>query len=384
MKKTVAVICEYDPFHRGHQCQLARIRERFGADAAVIALMSGDVVQRGRPALYPKAARAEAALRCGCDLVLELPAPYSCGSAEIFADGAVSILSRLGGIDCLAFGSESDGDTLLGAARILESEAYRAKMADAPPTESYARNAERIFYELGGTMFPTEPNDILAVAYLRALDRTGAPIEPFPHRREEGFSATAAREAIRRGEDPASCLPAEAAAVLSKYTPTVSPLPAARYDAAALHTLRETPLETLSAFAGLGGGVAGLLQKQAFEAAGVEELVSAATSRIYPSARIRRAILSAVLAITPADLKRPPSFTRVLAAGPRGRAYLASIRKTAAIPIVTKPAAGRLLDGTGPDDRASRLMALLTGEPAAAAMTRGPVVENGDYLGTLF
>ena len=83
--QTAAIICEYNPFHNGHRKQFRMIRERLGADAAIVCLMSGNFVQRGEPALYHRSVRAEAALRGGADLVLELPVTYSLRSAEGFA-----------------------------------------------------------------------------------------------------------------------------------------------------------------------------------------------------------------------------------------------------------------------------------------------------------
>ena len=92
--KTIAVIAEFDPFHNGHQYMLARARALSGA-GRVIVLMSGDFVQRGLPALFDKFARAEAALLCGADLVLELPAAAACSSAQRFAAGAAAQLAAL-------------------------------------------------------------------------------------------------------------------------------------------------------------------------------------------------------------------------------------------------------------------------------------------------
>ena len=99
------IICEYNPFHLGHRKQFSMVRDALGADTAIVCLMSGSFVQRGDPAIFDKSLRAEAALRCGADLVLELPVPVSLSSAEGFAAGGVRILSEL--CTHLAFGCES-------------------------------------------------------------------------------------------------------------------------------------------------------------------------------------------------------------------------------------------------------------------------------------
>ena len=104
--KTAGIIAEYNPFHKGHEYQIRYTKEKLKADYVIVA-MSGDYVQRGTPALISKHTRAEMALRCGADLVLEMPVSISTASAEAFAMGGVSLLDSLGIVDILCFGSES-------------------------------------------------------------------------------------------------------------------------------------------------------------------------------------------------------------------------------------------------------------------------------------
>ena len=148
--RIAGIICEYNPFHNGHAHQLAVLRE---AGYAPVCVMSGDYVQRGEPAVIPAAARAEAAVRCGAALVLELPPSYALRSAEGFADGGVELLDRLGCAEALCFGSESgDAETLLATAQTLLS----------PELVPLLKQ------ELaGGASFPA--------ARQRALERLGAP-----------------------------------------------------------------------------------------------------------------------------------------------------------------------------------------------------------------
>ena len=116
--KTVGIICEYNPFHNGHLSQFRRIREMWGEDTAIVCLMSGNYVQRGAPAIVDKSIRAQAAILCGADLVLELPPEISLSSAEGFAAGGVAIASRC--CDRLCFGTESmDKEALLQTAGAL-------------------------------------------------------------------------------------------------------------------------------------------------------------------------------------------------------------------------------------------------------------------------
>ena len=120
--KSVGIIAEYNPFHNGHAYQLQKAKEASGADFAV-AVMSGDFVQRGEPAMFEKRLRAKWALENGADMVIALPAPFALASAEAFALGGVTLLSKSGIADSIAFGSEcGDTDLLYRAAYVLNNE----------------------------------------------------------------------------------------------------------------------------------------------------------------------------------------------------------------------------------------------------------------------
>ncbi len=371
---TIAVICEYDPFHYGHKQQLDGIRRQFGKDCTILSLMSGDVVQRGRLALYPKYKRAEAAIRCGSDLVLELPAPYSCAGAEAFARGAVGILHGLGNIQYLCFGSESGNLSALNkTASVIRSETYLRALREAPEEESHMRNAERIYRSLAGDGFPIRPNDILGVEYLAAIAHWQSSITPITYRRQEGYSASEARRVLLDGENAAPFLPQEAIDVLTPLSPTRSE----RYDAIVLHTLQETNTTVLESYYGMNGGVAGLLKKCAERASSSENLIALGTSRKFSAARLRRAILAATLRYSADQVKMPPHFTCLLAANTKGCAYLSTIRKTSDIAIVTKPADGLTLPSPAKAQfednlRATRLMALVRGDTAEGTWQISP------------
>ena len=116
--KTVGIICEYNPLHLGHKKQLDRIRSQY-PDGVIVCLMSGNFVQRGKPAIVDKSARAKAAILCGADLVLEMPVTASLSSAEGFAKEGVRILSHL--CDGLCFGAETpDANALMATAHRSE------------------------------------------------------------------------------------------------------------------------------------------------------------------------------------------------------------------------------------------------------------------------
>ncbi|NTV90828.1 MAG: nucleotidyltransferase family protein, partial [Clostridiales bacterium] len=191
----LGIIAEYNPFHNGHLYHLRKSRLLTGA-RYVVCVMSGNFIQRGGPAIADKWSRAEMALSCGADLVIELPAVYAMSSAEYFAGGGVSLLNSLGIVDFLSFGSECGNlDEMKTLAEILSSEPaeYKAFLKDALDTGiSYpaARESALMKY-LSRTScngFPDEalklagiiksPNNILGIEYLKAIMRTGSVIKP--------------------------------------------------------------------------------------------------------------------------------------------------------------------------------------------------------------
>ena len=220
--QTAGVICEYNPFHLGHARQLGLIRQQLGPEAAIVCLMSGNYVQRGEPAVFDKCVRARAAVEAGANLVLELPVTYALRSAEGFAAGGVSILSRLG-CGFLSFGCESgDGDAILRAAEASRSSEFEQTLhANIQTGLSYAAARQRALEALGqdGQLL-TRPNDILAFEYCRAILTQNSPMHPLAVLRPGDYhadtpdaehpSATAVRRLILSGSGwrqyvPAAC-----------------------------------------------------------------------------------------------------------------------------------------------------------------------------------
>jgi cytidyltransferase-like protein len=188
--KTTAIIAEFNPFHNGHKYLIDKAKEQLGADHIII-IMSGDFTQRGIPALTDKFSRAQMALSCGADLVLELPSSYSLSSAEYFASGAVSILTRLGIVDSLFFGSEcGDTEILTQIATILnnESEDFALNISrQLKSGDSYALARQKaLFTELQDRYSASyleevlsSPNNILGIEYIRAIQNLGSSIKPY-------------------------------------------------------------------------------------------------------------------------------------------------------------------------------------------------------------
>ncbi len=316
-----AIICEYDPFHAGHEKQISLIRKAAGEDTLIVALMSGNYTQRGNPALLPKYRRAEAALRGPVDLIFEIPFPFCCSQAGVFARAGIGILNGVGGIDLLAFGSETgDEKTLSECADLLSSAEYGKTLRALVKEDrslSLPRAREKAFSLLSGGFYPKRPNDILAVEYLAALKKSRSAVRPLCLKREEdGFSASAARKALREG-DP-SLLPPCAAEVYGKDPRAFADVE--RGAALILGLLRLSGAPVYSAAAQRSGSV--------------EELIARASDKNATLASVKRGLWRALFDL-PKD-PGTPGYTTLLGANERGRAFLRERR--GCFPVLTKPA----------------------------------------------
>lgn len=355
--KICGIVCEYNPFHNGHRHLIDECRRRLGDDSAVVCAMSGDFTQRGEAAACLKHDRARAAVAGGADLVLELPLPWSLGGAETFARGAVGLLGATGIVTHLCFGSESgDLPALRETAETLlrpELDALlRAAMADGTP---YASARQKAVEQLTGKPAAalTQPNDILAVEYLKALEQQGLPMEPVAVcRRGAGHdaaeesefpSASLLREKLRAGECIRQWMPAAAFAALEEGEGPVDP---AAVGTALLSRLRFLPEDAFAAAPDVSEGLENRIYRAARTGATMEDVVAAASGKRYPKARIRRICACAALGARAADATGIPPYLRVLAANERGLALLRETEGRAVLPRLTKPARVRELGGT--------------------------------------
>lgn len=348
--KVLGIVAEYNPFHRGHLYHINTSREQSGAEA-VVAVMSGDFVQRGSAAVFDKFARAEAAVRCGASLVLELPLPWCVSSAESFARGAVGLLESCGVVDTLSFGSEC-GDAavlsmLAGALNELDGSSELKNALDSGAPFAAARQlalAALVGEERAALL--KEPNNILAVEYIRALR---APMELLTvqrrgSRHDGAGSASELRAMLEEDRDISALLPPEAAAVYARETEQGrGPVLSGALETALMSRLRMLPQEAYARLPDAGEGLENLLYRAVREEATLETAAMRCKSRRYALARIRRMLLGAALGLEKEMNRDRPPYIRVLAADSRGCELLSTMKKTAAIPVVSKPGAVREL-----------------------------------------
>ena len=351
----VGVVAEYNPFHRGHALHLAQTRRALGEDAAVVCVLSGDFVQRGEPAVFAKHARAEAACRCGADLAVELPLPWALASAEGFARGAVSLLAALG-CTTLSFGSEcGELEPLERLARELIDSRMQGRIREkqeADPTLSYAAArqraaADRLDGETASLL--EQPNNILAVEYLKAIYDLRLELRPLTVRRRgaahdgkggELKSAKELRRLLYLGEDVGAELPAAARTVCERELRLGRALPdRERIETALLSRLRALPEAAFEALPDARDGLGTRLCRAARTEPTLDAVLAAAGTKRYALARLRRMLCCAALGVTAEDAAGLPPYARVLALTGRGRDVLRAADRRGEIPLVTKPAA---------------------------------------------
>lgn len=387
----VGIIAEYNPLHAGHAWHIAESKRVCGAEACVCVL-SSNFVQRGEPAVISKTARTQMALASGVDLVIELPAAFSCSSAEYFATAGVKLLDSLGVVDAISFGSETgELEPLLAVASVLveESDAFKELLKKSLDSGlSFPASREKALNHMLGNNYGqivSSPNNILSIEYLKALERLSSPIGPVTiprkgqgyHEKDLGLafsSATAIRNHImacypfHTQNQPDSPLYREKAdhcfKDLSENMPDSSleifkrecvsgraPVFMEAFETTLLHLLRSSSHETLEALPYMEPGLAQRLKRVALQQTGLSALVSASTSSRYPSSRIRRILCALLLGMTGDFLEALKQtgyaqYVRVLGFNDAGKTLLARMKKKCTLPIITKPSSYKQLENS--------------------------------------
>ena len=355
--RTIGIIAEYNPFHSGHRHHIAGVRAAFGPDCAVAAVMSGNWVQRGDAAIADKWTRAALALEEGADLVLELPTLWAAASAETFARGGVALLEAMGCVDALSFGSEAgDLASLQAAAACLSSPEWWGELRKGPdrglsfPAARQAA-AEAIISEAAACL--RGPNNNLGIEYLRALKMSSSSIAPHTLPRlgaghdeagDEGtphLSGSVLRDRLLwdRDADLRPYLTASAQETLGR-----DPASLAFCTQGVLARLRTMEAEDFARLPDSGEGLSNKLRDAARQARSLDELYFLVKSKRYTLSRVRRLVLWAFLGLTQGDRPETPPYLRGLGFNSRGQQVLRTMKDTASLPVLVKPAHIKGLD----------------------------------------
>ncbi len=366
--RVIAIIAEYNPFHKGHEYLIRRAREAVGDPRAIVlSIMSGPFTQRGLPACAPKSVRAKQALKCGSDVVLELPFEWACAPANEFAEGAVLTLMKTGVVTDIAFGVESDDPGIMEALSdpaLYESESFTTALRDnlAAGMNFPKARAEAAASCLEG--FDREavknclhsPNSILAVEYLRAIKKFGAKFKVHMIKRvgqdyssddvndTSGFMSASAVRKIISGCDSVSAiasgiagkLPDKSAAVMlaGLSAGDFSPCDLDKYIIRAV----TSPSDDISSVRFMGDGLDGHIrntfEKLRSDDMSFEKVSSALYTKHFAMPRIYRALTMMMMDVKADAVPYEPRYIRVLGFSHEGRYCLKIMGKCAKLPII--------------------------------------------------
>ena len=363
--KVCGVIAEFNPLHNGHAHFLKQLKAPDGVGAThVVAVMSGNFVQRGEPALLPKFERAKMALACGADVVIELPTPYALSSAEGFARAGVSLLAALGCVDTLAFGSEcGDAAALKKAADALQTEKCESLLRyHLEGGISFAEARQKALAETAGTAVGdllSSPNNTLAIEYLHALSACGASMNVATVKRVGAnhdaavplgnvASASYLRTLITENRlmNALPFMPSASGNLLTEAgSRNLCPAKTEKAEIALLYRLRQMSLADFAALPGVSEGLENRLFAASREASSIEEFLSLVKTRRYPLTRLKRLLMAAYLGLTAAFIPENPPYIRVLGATEAGYDVLRAAKANGcALPLLTRKGQADTLD----------------------------------------
>ena len=315
----VGIIGEYNPFHRGHEYLVSSAKKMSSADY-LVSVMSGDFTQRGTPAVFDKWKRAEAAVKGGINLVLELPQVFAVSHAGDFARAGVSILNDIG-CDYIAFGSECGDENLLSelADLVLEVESNRRDLIDILREEgiSYPEAREAAVRTLNPEIDITplfSSNDILGIEYLKSMKSLNSYMVPLVVKRigeNHAISATKAREELKKNPDVSAHLK--------------------RIEDSYFNLLRlmilDKSAEEIEKIPSAGEGLGNKLKKVLRYASSTDELIERVKSKRYTYTRISRLLAQLILGMNRNKLNDFESclYLRPLAFDEKGAEILRNI-----------------------------------------------------------
>lgn len=356
----LGIIAEYNPFHNGHLYHILKSKE-LTKDDYVIAIIGGNFTQRGENSIVDKWTKAEMALAGGVDLVIELPCLYSISSAENFADGAIKILNSLKVVDHISFGAEyQELNKLNIIANILyeEPKEFKSFLTDELSkgfSFPKARENAILSYlkDFSYKNILSEPNNILAIEYLKALKKYRSRIKPvLVPRKASGHltsdytgsisSSTSIRNMLQTGKTANlkdALTPSSYTILKEEINNGHFVLNFSKFDKIALYNLRLMSLEEIKKLPDVSEGLENLIKKSALSCNTIDDFINMVCSKRYAKTRIRRIVLYSILGITKKDMdisKKTLPYVRVLGFNDKGKNLISKIkRRNAGINMVT-------------------------------------------------
>ena len=339
----IGIVCEFNPFHNGHKYLIDSVKTE---NDIVVAIMSGNFVQRGEPAIFPKETRVKAALLSGIDIVLELPFVYASASAEFFAFNAVKILSDFG-CDKIAFGTENaDIESLNKAVDILLKEDFDNEVKKYyNDGVSFPVARQMAFDKFNINCDISTPNNILAVEYIKAIRKLNAKIEPITVNRkgagyndtdavDEFASATHIRQLIYNNEAFENYVPNYLLDLYNAEIENGRYVSIEKFDLAAFSILRSKLGDDLTDIANMGEGLDNRIKSAIKNNIQLSKLYDEIKTKRYTHTRIKRAVLSTILDVESLDLEISPPYCRVLGFNIKASGKMGELAKNSKKPFV--------------------------------------------------
>ena len=356
--KTLGIVTEYNPFHKGHAYMIEEAKKKAGADR-VIVVMSGSFVQRGEPAIFDKWTRTEAALMNGVDMVLELPVLFAAANAETFARAAVRILEETGIVDVLCFGSESgDLHSMQEAARLMENETeefqhiLKEHLDEGLSYPAARAKALEIVSQISSDIL-SRPNHILGLEYLKALERYNCTMEPMTIKREgdynspsltDGFASAAAIRKALAEDRSTEALPQLPENVHDVYNKALSlgtaPCFWNELTPALHYKLRMASTEEIHEIAEVVEGLENRILHSIDSCYDIKDVIDFIKTKRYTRTKIQRILLHILLDIKEKEvayfmnLPKMP-YIRVLGFKKETSGILADLTENAKVPVLT-------------------------------------------------
>lgn len=342
--RSCGIVVEYNPFHNGHRYHAEKARELSGADV-VVAVMSGNFLQRGEPAIMDKWARAQAALENGVDLVVELPFSWAVQSADYFAKGSIKLLHALK-CDALCFGTDSESDfdyADYGRFFIEEKASIDRLFHELPIGWSYPEKMAEVVSQLYPKAKNFPPNHILGLSYAKENAQYPQPMAIFPlARKDQGYheetlventfaSATGIRQAVLADEDVSSFVPAATLEELNKTRVSWADFwPYLEYQ------LRADSLDSLRGIYQMREGLEHRLVEQKVK--DFSEYLQAISTKRYTQPRLQRLLTYVLLQVKEEEIRaeQERSMLHILGFTEKGQAYLNKRKKEFSLPVAAK------------------------------------------------
>lgn len=339
LMRVIGIICEYNPFHLGHLYQIKKIKETI-PDSLIICIFNGTFMQRGEVSIINKWDKTRICLEYGIDMVVELPFVFATQSSDIFAHGALKILNNLH-VDTLVFGSESNNVEILKTLAMtqINNETFDNKVREYLDKGVNYPTALSKTLEVITKYRIKEPNDILAVSYIKEIIKNNYSIEPVAIKRTNDYhgeiisgdiiNASLIRKMLTNGND------------VSKYVPRatlkyLNDIPSKDKYYSLLKYQIINNIDNLDSFQTVDEGLNNLIKKNIYNANNLDELISSIKTKRYTYNRLNRMFTHILTNFKKEDNRGLEiNYVRLLGFNKKGRSYLNKIKKDIEISVVT-------------------------------------------------